>query len=582
MSHQLVIRGGTVVDGTGTAPFVADVAIDDGRITAVGTVDAEGADEVIDATGMLVAPGWVDVHSHYDGQATWDQELAPSAWHGVTTTVMGNCGVGFAPVAADRHDWLIDLMAGVEDIPSAVLAAGIPWGWETFPEHLDVLEQGSWTMDLGTQIAHGAVRGYVMGERGARNEPATADDIAEMRRIVREAIQAGALGFSTSRTLAHLAVDGEPVPGTFASEDELFGIGEGLRDAGAGVFEVAPLGSAGEDPDGTTREVEWMARLSTAIGRPVSFVLIQVDSAPTLWRDILATANAAVADGADLRAQVAGRPTGLLAGHQTSHNLLDVIPAYVELRDRPLPELLELLHDPEVRERILGWEPDDATQARLEGAYPKTFVMGTPPDYEPGPEKSIAAIAEREGRTPLEVAYDAMLEDDGRAMLLVPLLGYSDGSSEPVLEMINDPRSVLSLADGGAHLGIVCDASMPTYLLTHWTRDRTRGDRVSIEMIVRKQCRETAELYGLLDRGVLAPGMLGDVNVIDYNALQLDNPVVRDDLPGGGRRLVQGAQGYVATIKRGVVTYRNGEPTGAYPGRLVRGAQPAPTQTGPA
>ncbi|MFO7590779.1 MAG: amidohydrolase family protein [Acidimicrobiia bacterium] len=576
MSHQLVIRGGTVIDGTGTPPFAADVAIDGGHITAVGTVDAAGADEVIDATGRLVAPGWVDVHSHYDGQATWDQELAPSAWHGVTTTVMGNCGVGFAPVAADRHDWLIDLMAGVEDIPSAVLAAGIPWGWETFPEHLDVLEQGSWTMDLGTQIAHGAVRGYVMGERGARNEPATADDIAAMRTIVREAIEAGALGFSTSRTLAHLAVDGEPVPGTFAAEDELFGIGEGLRDAGAGVFEVAPLGSAGEDPDGTKREVEWMARLSTAIGRPVSFVLIQVDSAPTLWREILATSNAAVADGADLRAQVAGRPTGLLAGHQTSHNLLDVIPAYIELRDHPLPELLEMLRDPAVRERILGWEPDEATQARLEGAYTKTFVMGTPPDYEPGPEKSIAAIAAREGRTPLEVAYDAMLEDDGRAMLLVPLLGYSDGSSEPVLEMINDPRSVLSLADGGAHLGIVCDASMPTYLLTHWTRDRTRGDRVPIETIVHKQCRETAELYGLLDRGLLAPGMLGDVNVIDYDALELDNPIVRDDLPGGGRRLLQGAKGYVATIKRGVVTYRDGVATGAYPGRLVRGPQPAP------
>ncbi|HUV09862.1 MAG TPA: amidohydrolase family protein [Acidimicrobiia bacterium] len=576
MSHHLVIRGGMVVDGTGTPPFDADVAIDDGRITAMGAVDSTDAVEVIDASGMVVAPGWVDVHSHYDGQATWDQELAPSAWHGVTTTVMGNCGVGFAPVAPDRHDWLIDLMAGVEDIPSAVLAAGIPWGWETFPEHLDVLERGSWTMDLGTQIAHGAVRGYVMGERGARNEPATADDIARMRTIVREAIEAGALGFSTSRTLAHLAVDGEPVPGTFASEDELFGIGEGLRDAGAGVFEVAPLGSAGEDPDGSKREVDWMARLSAAIERPVSFVLIQVDSAPTLWREILATSNAAVADGADLRAQVAGRPTGLLAGHQTSHNLLDVIPAYVELRERPLPELLAMLRDPAVRERILGWEPDEATKARLEGAYPKTFVMGTPPDYEPGPEKSIAAIAEREGRTPLEVAYDAMLEDEGRAMLLVPLLGYSDGSSEPVLEMINDPRSVLSLADGGAHLGIVCDASMPTYLLTHWTRDRTRGARVPIEMIVRKQCRETAELYGLLDRGVLAPGMLGDVNVIDYDALQLDNPIVRDDLPGGGRRLLQGAQGYVATIKRGVVTYRNGEPTGAYPGRLVRGAQPAP------
>ena len=576
MTYQLIVRGGSVVDGTGVAPFRADVAIDDGQIVAVGLLDAAAADEVIDATGMLVAPGWVDVHSHYDGQATWDQELAPSAWHGVTTTVMGNCGVGFAPAAPSRHEWLIDLMAGVEDIPSASLAAGIPWGWETFPEHLDVLERGSWTMDLGTQIAHGAVRGYVMGERGARNEPATADDIAAMRDIVREAIDAGALGFSTSRTLAHLAVDGEPVPGTFAAEDELFGIGEALRDAGAGVFEVAPLGSAGEDPDGTRREVEWMARLSTAMGRPVSFVLIQVDSAPDLWREVLARSNEVVADGADLRAQIAGRPTGLLAGHQTTHNQLDVIPAYQELRSLPMPELLAALRDPAVRDRILGWEPHADARARLDAAYPKTFVMGTPPDYEPGPEKSIAAIAERQGRTPLAVTYDAMLEDDGRAMLLVPLLGYSDGSSEPVLEMMRNPRSVLSLADGGAHVGIVCDASMPTYMLTHWTRDRDRGDRVSIEMIVQKQCRQTAELYGLLDRGLIAPGMLGDVNVIDYDALALENPEVRDDMPAGGRRLLQGARGYVATIKRGVVTYRNGVATGAHPGRLVRGAQPAP------
>jgi len=577
MTHQLVIRGGTVADGSGAPTFTADVAIDDGRIVAVGQLDDATGDEVIDAVGMLVAPGWVDVHSHYDGQATWDQELAPSAWHGVTTTVMGNCGVGFAPVAPDRHDWLIDLMAGVEDIPSASLAAGIPWGWETFPEHLDVLDRGAWTMDIGTQIAHGAVRGYVMGERGARNEPATPDDIAAMRTIVAEAIRAGALGFSTSRTLAHLAVDGEPVPGTFAAEDELFGIGRALNDAGAGVFEVAPLGSAGEDPDGTRREVEWMARLSSAIGRPVSFVLLQVDSAPDLWREVLARASAVAADGADLRVQIAGRPAGLLAGHQTTHNLLDVIPAYQELRALPLPELLAGMRDPAVRERILGWQPDEVTRARLEGAYVKTFVMGTPPDYEPGPEKSIAAIAEREGRSPLDVAYDAMLEDDGRAMLLVPLLGYSDGSSEPVLEMMHDPRSVLSLADGGAHVGIICDASMPTYMLTHWTRDRTRGERVSIEMIVHKQCRETAELYGLLDRGLIAPGMLADVNVIDYDALELENPEVRDDLPAGGRRLLQGARGYVATIKRGVVTYRNGVATGAHPGRLVRGAQPAPT-----
>ena len=576
MGHDLVIRGGSVVDGTGAPAHTADVAIDDGVVTAVGSVDERG-DREIDATGLLVTPGWVDVHTHYDGQATWDDELAPSSWHGVTTAVMGNCGVGFAPAAPDRHEWLIGLMEGVEDIPGTALAEGISWEWETFPEYLDALARRHWTMDIGTQVPHGAVRAYVMGERGARNEPATPEDIAAMAAIVREAVDAGALGFSTSRTLAHIAIDGEPVPGTFAAEDELFGIGAALGDLGAGIFELAPMGSAGEDVVAPEKEVDWMCRLSAAIGRPVTVALLQVDPAPDLWRELMDRSLEAVAAGAQVYPQVAGRSTGLLSGLQTTYCLFDVIPAYAELRSRlGFDELVAALREPDVRQRILSFEPDAATAERLAGAYDKTYVLGTPPDYEPGPDRTIAAIAAREGRHPLEVAYDAMLADDGRAMLLVPILNYSDGSLEPIREMLLHPRAALGLADGGAHVGVICDASTPTFMLTHWVRDRTRGDRLPLEWVVRKQTRDTARLYGLDDRGTLEPGMLGDVNVIDLDHLGLRNPEAAADLPAGGVRLVQRADGYVATVKRGVVTYEHGVDTGARPGRLVRGAQPAP------
>ncbi|MCU0271162.1 MAG: amidohydrolase family protein [Acidimicrobiales bacterium] len=582
MAHDLVIRNGLVVDGTGAPARRADVAVDDGIITVVGEVDADGAAEVIDADGLLVTPGWVDIHTHFDGQATWDSELAPSAWHGVTTVVMGNCGVGFAPAAPERHQWLIGLMEGVEDIPGTALAEGIQWEWESFPEYLDALEKRHWTMDVGTQIPHGALRAYVMGDRGARNEPATPEDVAEMRRLVHEALEAGALGFSTSRTLAHVAIDGAPVPGTFAAEDELFGIGEALAEVGAGVYELAPMGSAGEDVVGPRKEVDWMRRLSSAIGRPVSFALLQVDAAPDLWRELMDESLRAVEEGADLWPQVAVRPTGLLAGHQTTYNLFDVIPAYAELRARGLPfeELVVELRRPEVRAAIVGWQPDAETEARLAAAYEVTYVMGAAgdagPDYEPGPEHRLASVAAREGRSPLEVAYDAMLEDEGRAMLLVPILNYSEGSLEPTREMMLHPRAVIGLSDGGAHVGVICDASAPTYLLTHWTRDRTRGEKLPLEWVVRKQTRDTARLYGMADRGTLEPGMLADVNVIDYEHLRLENPVMAADLPAGGKRLLQRARGYVATVKRGVVTYRDGCDTGARPGRLVRGPQPAP------
>ena len=572
--HDLVIRNGTIVDGTGAAAFVGDVAITDGRISGVGVIDGD-ADRELDASGMLVTPGWVDIHTHYDGQATWDDVLAPTAWHGVTTLVMGNCGVGFAPAAPDSHDWLIGLMEGVEDIPGTALAEGIDWQWETFPEYLDALAGRRWTMDVGTQIAHGAVRAYVMGERGARNEPATPDDIREMTDLVREAIAAGALGFSTSRTIAHTAIDGEPVPGTFAAEDELFGIGSALSDLGQGVFELAPMGAAGEDIVGPAKEVDWMRRLSAKIGRPVTFALIQVDAAPELWRELMDASLAAADDGADIWPQVAGRATGLLSGHHTTYSLFDAFPAYQELKARKLSDedLLAELQRPEVREAILGWEPDEGTATSLAGAYDRTFLLGDPPDYEPSEERSLSGMAAASGRHPLEVAYDAMLAEGGHGLLYVPILNYAQGSLEPIREMFLHPRAAVGLADGGAHCGVICDASMPTFMLTHWTRDRSRGELLPLELVVKKQTRDTARLYGLGDRGTLEVGMLGDVNVIDYDALALEPPQVVRDLPAGGSRLVQRPRGYVATVKSGVVTFDHGEDTGERPGELIRGAR---------
>jgi N-acyl-D-amino-acid deacylase len=573
--HDLVIRGGTVVDGTGAPSRTADIAVDDGIITAVGDLESAAAQRTIDADGLLVTPGVVDVHTHYDGQATWDPLLTPSSWHGVTTIVMGNCGVGFAPVRPGSQEWLVQLMEGVEDIPGTALTEGITWGWESFPEYLTALEGMGRVVDIGTQVPHGAVRAYVMGERGSRNEPATPEDIAAMAALVKDGIAAGALGFSTSRTIVHRAVDGEPVPGTFAAEDEIFGIGQALKSLGAGVFELAPAGAMGEDLAAPEREVALMRRLSAAIGRPISFALLQVDAAPDQWRDILRLSAEANAEGADLRPQVAGRALNVLLGFQTFHPF-SKRPTYLALADLPLGERIQHLRKDEVRRAILSEAiPDDPLMAMIGGqSTSHMFPLGEPPDYEPTPDKSVAAIARREGRPEEEVLYDLLLRHDGRELVLFTLGGYSHGSLDDMKEMLLHPNSALGLSDGGAHCGVICDASAPTYMLSHWARDRADG--LPLEFVVKKMTRDTAHLYGLDDRGVIAPGFKADLNLVDLENLNLRLPEMVHDLPAGARRLIQRADGWKATVCSGEVTVEDGEHTDARPGRLIRGGQPVP------
>jgi N-acyl-D-aspartate/D-glutamate deacylase len=578
--RDLIVRGGTIVDGTGAALFTGDFAVDDGRVSAVGDLGGERAREEIDADGLVVTPGFVDLHTHYDGQATWDPLLAPSCWHGVTTIVMGNCGVGFAPAHPDQREWLVQLMEGVEDIPGTALHAGINWAWETFPEFLDALDRMPRALDIGTQVPHGAVRAYVMGERGARNEPATSDDIGRMASIVREGMRAGALGFSTSRTILHRAVDGEPVPGTYAAEDELFGLGRVLGELGTGLFELAPAGVMGEDLLAPAKEADWMRRLSAEIGRPVTFAMGQHNLEPDQWRELLARTSEAATEGAQLFGQVSGRPLNLLIGFQTIHPFSNR-PSYQAIADLPLAERIVHLRDAEVRARILAEKaaphPLDAVVGQ---SADRIFAIGEPPNYEPPESESVRATAARLGRGEDEVLYDLMLGHDGRELLMFAIMGYAHYSLDDMREMILHPQARLGLSDGGAHCGVICDASIPTFMISHWTRDRSRGERLPLELVVRKLARDTAALYGLEDRGVLAPGYKGDLNVIDYDRLDLRLPELVHDLPGGARRLVQQSVGYTAPVVAGQVTFRDGEETGARPGRLVRGARPAPAPVG--
>jgi N-acyl-D-amino-acid deacylase len=564
---DLVVRGGLVVDGTGADARRADVAVADGVITAVGRVDERGARE-IDADGLVVTPGFVDVHTHYDGQATWDPLLTPSSWHGVTTAVMGNCGVGFAPARPgdDAHRWLIGLMEGVEDIPGTALHEGIEWAWESFPQYLDALSRTPRVMDVATHVPHGAVRAYVMGERGAHNEPANADDIAQMARIVTCGISAGALGFSMSRTIAHRAIDGEPVPGTFAATDEIFGIAGVLGEMGTGVVELAPAGVVGEDLAAPAHELAWMLELARATKRPVSFALVQHDADPGAWRVMLDACADARRQGVPIYPQIHTRSPAILMSLDTKFNPFARCPSWARVRDRA-----HLLTDASLRTDLV--READERRAEIEVGYvrfERCFVLGDPPDYEPDPSSSCAAEAARRGCSVFAVLMEWLCRANGAEMCMIPLFNWSDERHDVIAEMLSSECSVLGLGDGGAHTASICDASTPTHVLTHWVRDR-KGARMPLEAMVRKMTLDTATLYGLGDRGVLAPGMRADVNVIDHAAMTMRRPELLRDLPAGAPRLVQRADGYVATICAGEVTFEHGEPTGALPGRVVRG-----------
>lgn len=567
---DLVIRGGFVVDGSGDPGREADIAVRNGKVIGVGSVSGTGAEE-IDAKGKLVAPGFVDIHTHYDGQVTWGDALSPSSNHGVTTAIMGNCGVGFAPVRTADHDRLIRLMEGVEDIPFPVLAEGLPWNWESFPDYLDSLEDRAFDIDFGAQLPHAALRVYVMGDRGANREDATDQDIAAMAALAKFAVEAGALGFSTSRTLNHRTSDGQPTPTLTASEQELTGIAMALGEAGKGVLQFV---SDFNDPQ---KEAAMLRRIVERSGRPLSVSLAQADVAPEGWRLLLSEIESATLAGLDMRAQVGPRPVGLLLGLELTLNPFSGHPVYQTIASDPFEARLAALRDPSFRERLLSDQPDadNPFVKSILRSFGKMFVLGDPPDYEPTEDKTLAAIAKARGTTPEMVALDLMLADNGRGMLYLPFLNYAQGSLDPVREMLESPASLPGLSDGGAHVGMICDGSFPTTLLTHWARDRSRGDKLPLEFVIKRQCHDTAAWMGLKDRGLLQPGYRADLNVIDFDGLTLHTPHIVHDLPAGGRRLMQTATGYEATLVAGEVIQRGGVATGAKPGRLVRGAQTA-------
>lgn len=569
--HDLVIRDGLIVDGTGAPAYRGDVAVRDGRLVQVGGKAGPGRRE-IKADGRLVTPGFVDVHTHYDGQATWDQQLAPSSWHGVTTVVMGNCGVGFAPVQPDKHDFLIEMMEGVEDIPGTALHEGIPWGWETFPEYLDALARMPRTIDVGAQVPHNVVRAYVMGERGAANEPATADDLAAMARVVREALDAGALGLTSSRTAVHRTARGAHIPGYEVAVEEVIALGRAAGEAGKGAIGL------NVDFRDEAWEFDWIRRLKRESGRPVWFLLAQFNDDPGKYARLLDLAARATAEGEPILAQVAGRPIGFLLGLESTLHPFVSRPSYKQIAKLPLPERVARLRDPAFRAQMLSERVSHRSDIMrtVTERFDRMFRLGDPPDYEPAPEESVAALARAQGRDPAEVALDMLLERDGRELIFMPAFNYAAGDLSDIAKMMDHPNTILGLSDGGAHCGLICDASTPTFMLTHWARDRKRGPKLSLEEVVRRQTTGTCALYGLADRGALKPGYKADLNVIDFDRLKLRAPQMVRDLPAGGRRLVQKAEGYAATVVSGEVTFVDGEATGALPGRLVRGAQAAP------
>lgn len=579
-AFDLIIRGGTIVDGTGAERFTGDVAVKDGLIAQVGEVRGDAAQE-IDATGKVVAPGFVDIHTHYDGQATWDQEMAPSSWHGVTTVVMGNCGVGFAPAKPDRHDWLIRLMEGVEDIPGTALAEGITWDWETFPEYLDALEKLPRSVDVATHVPHGAVRAYVLGDREQPGAVPTSDDIAEMSRIVEEGVRAGALGFSTSRTVLHKSVDGELVPGTTATPDELVAIGKAMgraKDAGGyAVFEMA------SDLMREWNEFEWMGKLSREAGIPVTFAALQSIAKELPLEEQISEMRAQNDNGANIVAQIALRGNGIIMAWQGTVNPFLFRPSWQAIKELPWEEQKAKLLDPAFKAQLLS-EANDYSEAPqdmlgvvmvITQGWALQYEMDPDFDYEPEASASVNARAQAAGVDPQDYAYEMLCREDATGFIYLPILNYADGNLDFLHPLQHADDTVNSLSDGGAHCGTICDAASPTFMLEHWVKNRKRGDRLSLEHAIKRQCRDTAMLYGLEDRGVIAPGYLADLNIIDMDAIKLGRPWLAFDLPAGGKRLLQKADGYVATIKGGVVTFRDGAWTGATPGGLIRGPQRA-------
>ncbi len=578
--YDLIIKGGTIVDGTGADRFTGDVAVKDGVIAAVGRVSGDATRE-IDASGKVVAPGFVDIHTHYDGQATWDQEMAPSSWHGVTTVVMGNCGVGFAPAKPDRHEWLISLMEGVEDIPGTALAEGMTWDWETFPEYLDALEKMPRSVDVATHVPHGAVRAYVLGDREQPGAVPTEADIKAMSDIVEEGVRAGALGFSTSRTVLHKSVDGELVPGTTATPEELVAIGHAMgRAKGAGghaVFEMA------SDLQRDWNEFEWMGRLSREAGVPVTFAALESIQKDMPLKEQIATMRAENDNGANIVAQIALRGNGIIMAWQGTVNPFAFRPSWKTIADLPWEEQKAKLLDPAFKAQLLS-ESNDYSEAPMDiigvvmvitQGWALQYEMDPDFDYEPDESASVNARANAAGVDPQEYAYDMLCADDGTGFIYLPILNYADGNLDFLHPLQHADDTVNSLSDGGAHCGTICDAASPTFMLEHWVRDRKRGDRITLENAIKRQCRDTAVLYGLEDRGVIAPGFLADINVIDMERLKLGRPWLAFDLPAGGKRLLQKADGYACTIKGGVVTFEEGKWTGATPGGLIRGPQRA-------
>ncbi|MFC0588210.1 amidohydrolase family protein [Novosphingobium aquiterrae] len=565
--YDLIIRGGTMHDGTGAAPRRCDVAVKDGKIAALGDIDAE-ADQVIDAQGMIVTPGFVDVHTHFDGQVTWEDRLSPSSGHGVTTAVMGNCGVGFAPCRPAERDTLVKLMEGIEDIPEVVMVEGLPWNWETFPEYLDALDQRELDIDIAAQIPHSAVRVYVMGERAARKEAPTAEDLAAMRSLVAEGIAAGAFGVTTSRNVMHRTKAGDLAPSLYSDVDELCALAGGLTDANGGVFQIIP---APMEPAET--EFPILRQVAEQSGRPVSFTLLDVPNQPgDGWRYHMEGLKQAAADGLEMRGQVAPRPVGMFFGLDLSVHHFSSHPSYKDIAQLPLAERVAIMRDPAFREKLLAEQPEDSnpTTLMLIAAFRAAYQWADSPNYEPAKQDRVDARAEAAGRMLDDYAYDALLANDGHAVFYLPAANYTQGDLKSVREMLGSPHTVMALADGGAHYGLICDASFPVYYLQRWSRDAAADERIDLPDAIAELTSRPAALIGLTDRGRIAPGMKADLNVIDLERLALHVPTIQYDLPAGGKRMHQRAEGIVATVVSGKVTYRDGLHTGALPGRLVR------------